>query len=201
MASGVRAWPLNARRWAWPAFCLLLAALSAALWGTDPAHLQRWDWQPGLVSAQPWRCFSAAGVHLSALHLGANLAGLLLVALLGWRAGCGPGATAAWALAWPLTQAGLALQPALLHYGGLSGVLHAGVAVACCQLLRQGPGPRRIAWALLVGLAAKVVLEQPAQGVTTQPAGWDIPIAPLAHATGAVAGLLCGLALLLRRGR
>lgn len=190
---------MTAQRWAWPALCALLALLAATLWAAGPAQQPRWDWQPGLAAAESWRWLSAAGVHLSALHLGANLAGLLLVALLGWRARCGPRATLAWALAWPLTHLGLALQPALLHYGGLSGVLHAGVAVACCQLLRQGPGPRRIAWALLVGLAAKVVLEQPAHGVTTQPAGWDIPVAPLAHATGAVAGLLCGLVLLLRR--
>lgn len=201
MASGVRAEQLTPHRWAWPALCALLGVLAIGLWGTTPAHLQRWDWQPALAASQPWRWFTAAGVHLSALHLGANGVGLLLVALLGWRAGCGPRATLAWALAWPLTHLGLALQPALLHYAGLSGVLHAGVGVACCQLLRQGPRQRRIAWALLLGLAAKVLLEQPQAGVTTRPAGWDIPIAPLAHATGAAAGLACGLVLLLRRTR
>jgi hypothetical protein len=37
------------------------------------------------------------------------------------------------------------------------------------------------------------VLERPWAGPLAQPAGWDIALAPLAHATGAAAGALCGL--------
>ena len=39
-------------------------------------------------------------------------------------------------LARPLTQLGLLMRPDLLHYGGLSGVLHAGVAAAALWLVR-----------------------------------------------------------------
>ncbi|HSW07889.1 rhombosortase [Aquabacterium sp.] len=159
----------------------------------------RLDWQPGLAAGQPWRWWTAAFVHWSALHLGANLLGLVLVALLGAAAACRGRAVAAWLLAWPLTHLGLLLQPALRHYGGLSGVLHAGVAVAAVALLRQGARPRRwIGIALLAGLLLKVLLESPWLGPLRHVAGWDIPIAPLAHATGALAGALCGW-LLLRR--
>ena len=180
----------------------MLALLSLALWGRDATALAHWDWQPSLAGTQPWRWWSAAGVHFSPLHLGANGLGLALVGLLGWRAACDGRAALAWALAWPLTHLGLLLQPALAHYGGLSGVLHAGVAVACCQLLAQGrPGQRRIAWLVLLGLATKVLLESPWQGPVRVVPGWDIATAPLAHASGTVAGLLCGTLLLLLPGR
>ncbi|MDQ2927527.1 MAG: hypothetical protein M3R22_05085, partial [Pseudomonadota bacterium] len=37
------------------------------------------EWQPALAWREPWRAWSAAWVHYSALHLGANLVGCLLV--------------------------------------------------------------------------------------------------------------------------
>ena len=43
-------------------------------------------------------------------------------------------AALAWALAWPLTHLALLAEPALLRYGGLSGVLRAGAAVAAVAL-------------------------------------------------------------------
>lgn len=150
------------------------------------------DWQPALAIAQPWRAFSAAFVHWSALHLGANLAGLAVVAALGVAARLPRAAAAAWAAAWPLTQLGLLLQPALAHYGGLSGVLHAGVAVAACWLVMDARGARRaVGIALGLGLLAKLGLEEPWGPPLRQGGGWDIATAPLAHATGAAAGLLC----------
>ena len=188
MACGVRlkrAEPASA----WLLLSLLagLGALSAG--AADPALLR---WQPELALLQPWRFISAALVHFSALHLLANLLGTALVAALGWAAGCDRRAALAWALAWPLTHAGLLLQPELAHYGGLSGVLHAGVAVAAWQLLRGGQGAQRLIGALLAGgLLLKLLLEAPWLGPLRQSPGWDIAIAPLAHSSGAIAGLLC----------
>lgn len=174
-------------------------ALAAALAWWLPAPLL--DWQPALALQQPWRAFTAAFVHWSAMHLAANLAGCVVVAALGLAARLPARATLAWLAAWPLTQAGLALQPALAHYGGLSGVLHAGVAVAGLWLLVTDAGPRRrIGAALLAGLALKLLLEEPWGPPLRVGGGWDIATAPLAHASGALAGLLCAaLALLPRR--
>ena len=170
-----------------------IAAVGAlAAQAIDPGLLR---WQPELALRQPWRLISAAWVHLSPMHLAGNLLGTALVAALGTVAGCGRRAAIAWALAWPLTHAALLLQPALSSYGGLSGLMHAGVAVAVCQLLRAERGRRqRIGAALLAGLVSKLLLEAPWQGgPLRQLAGWDIAIAPLAHSSGALAGGLCAL--------
>jgi rhomboid family GlyGly-CTERM serine protease len=188
-----------ARSAAWWAIAALLGAASVVVWLAPAAHAAL-EWRPELAWRQPWRAWSAAFVHLSALHLGANLLGLTLVALLGRAAGCGRDAARAWALAWPMAHLALAMQPALEHYGGLSGVLHAGVAVAVVQLLTHASGrPRKVGLALATGLAVKVLLESP-WGPPTRPlAGWDFPVAPLAHATGALAGVLTGLAFVAMR--
>jgi hypothetical protein len=130
------------------------------------------------------------------LHLAANLVGCILVGALGVVGECGARATWAWLLAWPPTQIGLLLQPSLLHYGGLSGVLHAGVAIAATDLLLRDQGRRRwIAGLLLAGLASKVVLEAPWLAPLRHVEGWDIAIAPMAHASGVVAGVTCLLAV------
>src|SRR5204863_6118238 len=88
------------------------------------AAVERWNWQPARWTVEPWRLVTAAWLHLSQYHLAANLAGTLLVALLGQVARLPPRAALAWLLAWPCTQALLLLRPALQHYAGLSGVLH-----------------------------------------------------------------------------
>ena len=138
------------------------------------------------------------------MHLGVNLGAAAAVAAFGWAAKLPPRAALAWGVAWPLTHVGLLLRPELAHYGGLSGLLHGGVAVVVLWLLVQERGRRRAIGAMVgLGLAAKLWLEQPWGPVLRPAAGWDIALAPLAHATGAAAGLLCGavaLALGVRAG-
>ncbi len=152
------------------------------------------DWQPALIGHQPWRMLSAVAVHYSALHLGANLIGAALVAALGVAARVAMPMVWAWVAAWPLTHLALALRPDLLHYGGLSGVLHAGAAVVAVHLLGSGPGRRRlIGVALLAGLLVKVSSEAPFGPPLQHPAGWDIATAPFAHACGLAAGIACAL--------
>ena len=93
------------------------------------------DWQPALGLREPWRLWTCAWVHWSAAHLAVNAVGALVVAFVGWRARLSRSAALAWFLAWPTTQLLMAtlgddrLGPSMPHYGGLSGVLHAGVVV------------------------------------------------------------------------
>lgn len=178
----------------WIALSAALAAAALVLWLAAGVPATDWDWQPALAWSEPWRWWTAAGVHLSLQHLGANLVGTALVAALGRAARCDARDALAWALAWPLTQLGLLAQPALAHYAGLSGVLHAGVAVVAVRLtVARHARQRWIGLALLGGLAAKLTLEAPWQGPLRLSPGWDFAVAPLAHVSGSVAGLLCAV--------
>lgn len=164
--------------------------ITGALLGGGVAA-ERIDWQPALAVSEPWRAFSAAFVHFSELHLGANLAGALLTTALGMAGHLPARAALAWLIAWPLTHLCLLAQPALLHYGGLSGVLHAGVAVAATHwLLTASTAQRRLGGVILAVLAFKVVNEAPWAATLTHPPGWDIAVAPGAH----LSGLCCGIA-------
>lgn len=181
---------------AWLLLCALAVAGAGGLALAGPALTPWLDWQPARWASQPWRLWTAALVHWSPAHLAMNAAAAVLLAWLGWRAHARRADALAWALAWPCTHLGLLLQAGLRHYGGLSGVLHAAVVILALRLLQQ-PGPARPRWVgglLLAGLVAKLLLEAP----------WDLAlrplpeagfaVAPLAHASGAAAGLLAALA-------
>lgn len=175
--------------WSWPALCLLLAAGSLlAWWGGNPIE---WEWWPDFADdAMTW--WTAALVHRSAAHGLANLLALGAVAVLGLALQV-PRAMA-WALfaAWPLSTLALLLFPQIQRYAGLSGVLHAAVAVLVVHCaLRRGQQP----WAGLLGagLAAKLL----AEGAWNRPLvfqpEWGFAVATGAHLAGALAGLLCAL--------
>jgi rhomboid family GlyGly-CTERM serine protease len=179
---------------AWAVFSALLGLMALAAHGV-PA--ERIEWQAAQAWSEPWRWWTAAAVHYSTQHLLANLMGCGVVGAYGWAARL-PARwwvwVLAWALAWPLGHLALVAVPGLARYGGLSGVLHAGVAVASVGLLCCERGWRQaIGAAVMLGLLAKLVLERPWLGPVQEVRGWDIPIAPIAHATGAAAGVLCAL--------
>ena len=172
---------------AWCALAAVLALGAIVVFGAEPEAL---DWQPALATREPWRALSAALVHYSPLHLVANVAGTALVAALGGFARVPWRVVGAWLLAWPLTQLGLLVRADLLHYGGLSGVLHAGCACVAWHLIFHERGSRRaVGVLLLIGVTLKVASESPWGPALRHPAGWDIATAPLAHASGLVAGL------------
>jgi rhomboid family GlyGly-CTERM serine protease len=179
---------------AWAAVALALGAVALAGWFAPRAAL---DWQPALAAREPWRALSAVGVHYSAAHLGFNLGGVALAGLFGIVARVTPPVAWAWLAAWPLTQLGLLAQPAIEHYGGLSGVLHAGVAAVATFLIVTGTRAQRgVALAVFVGLAAKLWSEAPWGPALRPDAAWGFAVAPFAHASGALAGTLCTLVAL-----
>ena len=180
--------------WAALAAGLALAAVGVAV-GDGWASAALIDWRPARAGREPWRAWSAAFVHFGSLHLLANLAGALVLGVLGWRARVRRWAVLAWFAAWPLTQFGLLLRPELAVYGGLSGVLHAGVAVVAVHLLRDGAERRArlVGGALLAGLAVKLLLEDPLGPVLREVPEAGLAVAPFAHLSGAAAGLLCAV--------
>lgn len=152
------------------------------------------DWQRALLGVEPWRLWTAAFAHLSALHLVANELGCVVVAAFGAGARVPVAAAVAWLAAWPLGHVALAIDAPLTRYAGLSGVLHAGVAIAAWHLLRRDAGRRRwVGAAVLAGLTVKVLLERPWAGAVQALPGWDFAVVPLAHVTGALAGLACAV--------
>ncbi|MDO9314123.1 MAG: hypothetical protein Q7T97_06225 [Burkholderiaceae bacterium] len=193
-----------ASAWAWVAITLAMAATSVVvhLVGGQAASAptRPWthaiDWQPALAHAEPWRAWTAVFVHYSNLHLAANLAGSVGVAAWGWVGRVPARTVVAWVIAWPLVQWGLLMQPELLHYGGLSGVLHAGVAVVAVHLACSGScAQRRIAVAVLAVLVGKLLFESPWAGAISHPPGWDIAVAPGAHVSGVLAGTVVSVLL------
>lgn len=181
---------------AWVLLALGLALCALGVWLLPGDGLRSLDWQPGRALQQPWRLWTAAWVHWSPQHLAINLSGAALLAALGRAARVGWGAAAAWLLAWPLTHAGLWVRPELAHYGGLSGVLHAGAAVVAVHLLAgREPGRRAAGAALLLGLGAKLLHEAPWGPVLQPLAGSNLSLAPWAHASGVLAGLASAAAM------
>ncbi|MBD3893132.1 rhomboid family intramembrane serine protease [Hydrogenophaga sp.] len=173
----------------WLALCLLHAGASLLVWFLGAGAADALSWRADDWTRQPWTLWSSAWVHLSASHLIGNLMSLGALAAFGWLARpCGP-SSLAWLLAWPLTQASLLLWPQIDYAVGLSGLLHAAVAVLGLQLLcqRQALAQR---WGLLLalGLLLKLALERG----WTYPLAWladgDMTVVRAAHLSGAFWG-------------
>ncbi len=182
---------------AWLALCAALALGACAAYVLlPPAAL---DIQPDRWLREPWRLWTAAWVHWTPLHLAANAAGAAALALYGRAAALGRRHALGAFIAWPLTHLLLVLWGAsgLMHYGGLSGVLHAGVALASTALLTRRGLHRAVGAAVWAGLLLKLVWESPWGPRLAAPgaAGWDFAVATRAHAAGVLAGLLCALAV------
>ena len=180
---------------AWAGAAALLCLFALLGW---PVTHEWLDWQPQLAFTQPWRALTAVAVHYSPMHLTGNLAGAVLTAAFGIAAQVPLRAAWAWLAAWPLTHFALLIEPGLAHYGGLSGVLHAGMMVAIVFLLAEGSRAQRVVASLvLIGYCTKILSEAPWGPAVRHPAGWDFPVAPIAHATSAVAGAACAIIALL----
>jgi rhomboid family GlyGly-CTERM serine protease len=176
---------------AWVGVAAFFGACALAGWRIP----HEWfDWQPALAFGQPWRSLTPVGVHYSVNHLIGNLAGVALAGVFGVAALVPTRMAWAWLAAWPPTHLALLVKPDLAHYGGLSGVVHAGVAIVIVHVLVTGNRRQRLVGAaVLVGFAAKLLSESPWGDALRHPAGWDIAVAPLVHATGALAGAACAL--------
>lgn len=173
--------------WLGVAALLCVAALAGTAWPAEAL-----DWQPARAGAEPWRAITAVAVHYSREHLVANLLAVALTALFGFVARLPARMAVAWLAAWPLTHVGLLVKPELAHYGGLSGVVHAGVAVVITWLLLTGTRAQRlVTLAVLTGLCGKLVSEAPWGPALRHTEGWNITTAPIAHTTGALAGAVC----------
>jgi rhomboid family GlyGly-CTERM serine protease len=167
-----------------PLLVLSIAALAQAL--AASAYLQ-FD-RPAVLGGQIWRLWTAHLVHLGWNHFLLNGAGLWLVWLLFRHTA----STAAWC--WHFLFSGLAVgmgllwfNPELVWYVGLSGVLH---ALFIAGLLADIRTHTTLGLLVLLGFAAKLVLEQmygPLPGSERSAGG---PVVVDAHLYGAIAGCI-----------
>lgn len=182
---------MTPRRARWIAVAGVVAlACAAQAAGLVPAL--RYD-RAAIAAGEAWRLLTGHLVHLGAMHLALNAAGLVLVAAL-----VGPHMRLpAWGTAFVVSalaiSAGLWLvAPGLDWYVGLSGVLH-GLLVAGAAAAIGERRERLFAGTVLAAVAAKLVWEQttgPTPGTAALAGG---PVVVDAHLFGALGGLATAL--------
>lgn len=170
------------RRW-WPPLVLGLLCLLPQAMGWEVA----WRYERELLDSEPWRLATGHLVHLGWVHLGMNLAGLLLI----WALFAGLLPLWCWAMGLLLSALGVSLglylfDPALAWYVGLSGVLHGLLAMGALALLRRD---RVTAMLLLVGVVGKLLWEQLGGGDAGSAELIGGAVIVNAHLYGALAGL------------
>lgn len=142
-----------------------------------------------------WQLVSAQWVHMSWLHAGVNLLGLLVL-LVAFH-GLVPARLQAVALVGGHmgVAAVLVLDTHCAYYAGASGALH-GLLAGCALCLALCD--RQLGWVMLAGLALKLVWQHTTADAATT--GWlGIATYYPAHTAGALGGLLSvGLARGLR---
>lgn len=192
---------MSSRALWWCALGLLLAlpslafvpvplALPPEFW---PEHLAKWVLRPDQGRQQAfWTWWTTAWLHGSEAHLWRNLFGTGLILLMGVLSDVTPRDSLAWLIAWPLTHVGMLMEPSLTSYVGLSGVLHAGVAIVALANLHhpRRPSHRAVGIVLLAWLAGKLFMENPWAHHLVLSEASAINVAPWAHLSGALAGAL-----------
>lgn len=183
---------------AWRAPLLLAATLLAMQWlAAGHGRGLRYERQ-AVLDGEAWRLVTGHLLHSDFVHLGWNLAGLLLVTWLfarefdwrGWLAVL-VSSTAAVNLGF------LALEPQLDWYVGFSGVLHGLMAAGLCAWLWRA---RDALTALVAGLfALKLGWEHVVGPLPFTSATLSLPVIYAAHTYGALGGAAAALWLLRRQ--
>lgn len=146
----------------------------------------------------PWTLWTAALVHLSAWHALGNLLALLALCVLAWVWRLHIAVVVAAAVALPLAVLGLQAWPVITQYQGLSILTHALAAMLVAwHLVRDARTqhlPPVTVLLLGTGLLGKLLLEQGWHRPLEYASAWGFQVALAAHLSGAVAGLVCGVA-------
>ncbi len=186
------------RAWA-TILVILVVCLVLAAGGDEWRELGRYE-RGAIESGQYWRLLSGHLVHLGLGHLWPNLAALVVIGALfddvfdnadWWRLTLALAAAIDVGLYW--------LNPNVLWYVGLSGVLHGFVAAgALALLLRRQP----LGVVLALGVGAKLAFEQIVGPVPFTAASVGGPVVVAAHLYGAAGGAFAeAVAHVVRRRR
>jgi rhomboid family GlyGly-CTERM serine protease len=174
-------------RESWTVAALLAVCLLLAAGGEAVLELGRYE-RHAVESGELWRLVSGHLVHLGLGHLWPNVAALAIIGLLFE----GVFSNSSWLRVSVASAAAIdiglyVLDPAVLWYVGLSGVLHGYVAAGALALLSRR---QALGGVLAIGLGAKLVFEQVVGPVPFTAESVGGPVVVSAHLYGAVGGLL-----------
>lgn len=180
---------LRGGQWIIPAI-IVAAAVIIAVGGDDWRLALRFD-RVWLSHGETWRLVSGHFTHLGWSHLALNLTGLVLVWFLvgerfdgaGWWIVIGACVTVINICFW-------VLDPELIWYVGLSGLLHGLLAAGIIAKLRLPDGETLLLAALLIG---KLLWEQFSGPLPGSEATSGGPVVVNAHLYGAAGGFLGAL--------
>jgi rhomboid family GlyGly-CTERM serine protease len=182
----------------WRAPLLLALVLVAFQWlAADGGQRLRYERQ-AVLDGEAWRLVTGHLVHADFVHLGWNLAGLLLVAWLFAREFDWRGWLAVLVASTVAVNLGfLVFEPQLEWYVGFSGVLHGLMAAGLCAWLWRA---RDALTALVAGLfALKLGWEHAMGALPFTSATLSLPVIHAAHTYGALGGAAAALWLLRRQ--
>jgi len=182
----------------WVVVALLAVCALLAAGGDEARELGRYE-RFAIESGEYWRLVTGHLVHLGFGHLWPNLAALAIIGLLFedvFRTADWLRVSAASAAAIDL---GLyALEPNVVWYVGLSGVLHGYVAAGALALLVRR---EKLGAVLAICVAAKLTFEQVVGPVPFTAESVGGPVVVAAHLYGVVGGLLAEAAAQIARRR
>jgi len=182
----------------WIVVALLVVCALLAAGGDEARELGRYE-RFAIESGEYWRLVTGHLVHLGFGHLWPNLAALAIIGLLfedvfGTADWLRVGAASAAAI-----DLGLyALEPNVVWYVGLSGVLHGYVAAGALALLVRR---EKLGAVLAICVAAKLTFEQVVGPVPFTAESVGGPVVVAAHLYGVVGGLLAEAAAQIARRR
>lgn len=184
------------RWWLW--LCVLHGMASMLVWWAGEPVAQVLTWRAGESWERPWTWWTTAWVHLHTPHLIGNQ--LVIGVLVAWAWWMRPdrALAVAWGLAWPISTLLLNGWPQVGYCIGLSGVLHAGLAMMGLFMVmewgQRAHHPHQRWWGVLlwVGVGLKLLMEQ----AWSSPVVWDntanVSVVRAVHLTGALSGVLVG---------
>jgi rhomboid family GlyGly-CTERM serine protease len=182
----------------WVVVALLVVCLLLGVGGDAVRELGRYQ-RDAIEGGEYWRLVTGHLVHLGLGHLWPNLVALAIIGLLFE----GVFRNADWLRIGAASVAAIdlglyVLEPSVLWYVGLSGVLHGYVAAGAVALVARG---EKIGVVLAVGLAAKLTFEQVVGPVPFTAASVGGPVVVAAHLYGVVGALLAEAAVSVARLR
>lgn len=183
----------------WLSLCVLHAVASMLVWWMGERLAAWMIWRADDWDDRPWSLWTSAWVHMNTQHLISNQLAVGALAAMAWVLKPGLRASLAWLLTWPVIPLVLPYWPHIGYYAGLSGLIHAAVAVVGVYLVAGRttvPMARRWGGMLLLGLVTKLLIERAWHWPVVWSDNLGISVVQASHLVGSMAGAVAAIAVL-----